>query len=132
MWSSRTFSGSPGGFTLAELLVALAILSIAALGLVGAQLYSMKAGGGSRMRHTASTIAYRIMVETEDTLRKDFLTSVTTAKTGVPGQEGFQYQVHDALEGGATDLKKITVTVYWEEEGAEREYSVFTYIYKYN
>ncbi len=112
-------------------MVALAILSIAVLGLVSTHIYSMKASSGDRMRHTASVIAYQIMNENEDNLRKNFAASVaTTQKIDVPGKEDYDYSIQDTYEG-SNDLKKIAVTLYWMEEGAERDYTVTTYVYKY-
>jgi Tfp pilus assembly protein PilV len=113
-------------------MVALVLLSIAVLGLVGAIMYSMKAGGGNRMRHTASVIAYRVMNEKEAELRQVFSANVSTSgKLDVPENEGFQYRVQDVYQTG-DDLKRVSCSVYWAEEGADREYSVYTYVYKYN
>ncbi|MHC9538126.1 MAG: prepilin-type N-terminal cleavage/methylation domain-containing protein [Vulcanimicrobiota bacterium] len=131
MSSSRIYRKSNKAFTLAEIMVALVILSVAVLGLVSAMIYSMRAGGGNRLRHTASVIAYRIMNEKETQLRKDFCGNVTTSgRLDVHENEGFQYCIQDVYQAD-DDLKKISLSVYWDEEGADREYSIYTYIYKY-
>jgi Tfp pilus assembly protein PilV len=116
-------------FTLAEIMVSLLFLSIALLGLVSAQIYSLRASGGNRSRHTASVIAHNMLNEKEEALRKDFSTSVAQSRSAVEGQEGFQCAIIE--ESPAADFKKITVIIYWKESQENHEYSIWTYIYSY-
>jgi prepilin-type N-terminal cleavage/methylation domain-containing protein len=117
------------GFTLAEIMVCLLFLSIALLALVSTQIYSLRASGGNRLRHTASIIAYTIMNEKEEALRKDFTASASQAKADVVGHEGFQCAVlEDLLQA---DFKRITVIIYWRDGQENHEYSIWTYIYKF-
>ncbi|MDQ7821205.1 MAG: prepilin-type N-terminal cleavage/methylation domain-containing protein [Candidatus Eremiobacteraeota bacterium] len=117
------------GFTLAEIMVCLLLLTIAVMGLVSTQIYSLKATGGNKYRHLASVIAYRVMSEKEKALRTDFSVSAAHSRSDVPGEEGFQYEVLEEAPG--TSIKKVTVKVYWTEGTELKSYSLWTYLYDY-
>jgi len=110
-------------------MVAMVFLSIALLGLVSVQIYSLRATGGNRQRHVASIIASSVMNEKEEALRKNFSDPVGQARMEVPGQEGYHYEVTEEL--CAPSLKKVTVTVSWKERERTVEYSVWTYIFDF-
>jgi len=110
-------------------MVAMVFLSIALLGLVSVQIYSLRATGGNKQRHSASIIASSLMNEKEEALRKDFATSVAQARITVPDQDLYQYEVVE--ETSAPSLKKITVTVSWKEGDKTLDYSVWTYVFDF-
>lgn len=111
-------------------MVSLLFLSIAILGLVSTQIYSLKASAGNRGRHNASLLAQRIMNEKKEASKTDFTQSLSLERTPVTGEEGYFYSVNEEVK--SSDFKKITVTVYWSEDSQEYIYSVWTYFYKGN
>lgn len=117
------------GFSLAEIMVCLVILSIAILGLVSTQIYSLRATTGNKMRHTASVIATTLMNEKEEALRSDFTRSAVQPRIVFPGAEGFEYAISEEIVD--TNFKKITVDVYWTDNGIEHIYSIWTHLYNY-
>ncbi|MDQ7825191.1 MAG: prepilin-type N-terminal cleavage/methylation domain-containing protein [Candidatus Eremiobacteraeota bacterium] len=128
MWSSLITRRRQRAFTLAEIMVSLLFLSIALLGLVSSQIYSLRASGGNRGRHYASLLAGRIMNEKKEVAKTDFSKALQQDTTPVAGEEGYSYRVIEELK--SSDFKKITVTVYWREDSLVCEYSLWTYFYK--
>jgi Tfp pilus assembly protein PilV len=110
-------------------MVCLVILSIAILGLVSAQIYSLKVTTGNKMRHTASVIATTLMNEKEEALRANFSQSAAQPRIAFSGAEGFEYAISEEIVD--TNFKKIDVDVYWTENGIEHTYSIWTNLYNY-
>lgn len=119
---------SARGFTLVEVMIALVVLSIAVLGLVAAQIWALRSSEANRQRHTASEIASAQMASIESRLRADFTgTDVTQARTPVPDQAGFDYQVTPAPEGSR--LRNVEVRVFYQDRTGEHAYVLWTTFY---
>ena len=116
------------------MLVFVALLAIAVLGLVSTQTYALRCSQFNRLRHTASTILTSEMSESESILRKDFSIEAGHARTDLADYPGFASAVTSLYEpdGGADQtLRKITAFVYWTDPGATQENVVqaWTYVY---
>lgn len=121
-------------FTLAEVLIFLALLAMAVLGLMSTQTYAMRCSQFNRLRHTASTILTSELSESESLLKRDFRLDAGHLRTDLPDYPGFASAVTSLYEpdtGSDERLRKITVWVYWTDPGASQENVVqaWTYVY---
>lgn len=116
------------GFTLAEVMVALVLLSIAALGLVSVQIYALGAMEGNRQRQTASVIAASEMARLES-LHAGGRTLEARPRAPVEGQDGFEMEVREAQETGQPGLQRIEVEVFWSDDKTAHSYLLWTWLY---
>lgn len=116
-----TFAWRPGreGLTLAELVVGLFVLTCAVLGLVAAEIYLARSEAGSHARQEASFAANNILNER---LAQDFSADARRPKTRL--RDGLSYALDEHLD--ATDLKTITVSIYFVDGAQWRQYDVST------
>lgn len=109
-------------FTLAEVMVAVVLISIASLALIGVQIFALRAGETNRQQHTASVLANSLLAKRERECRNsqdafDFLTH--QAKTAVEDQAGYLYTMDETRLG--TNLKEIRVTVFYKQRHEDRD-----------
>ncbi len=129
-------SGSRGGFTLLEVLLALSILAFGLLGLAAMQLYAMQGRSSGRHSTFAAALAQTQMDELQ---RRNWTTVADTGGAWVSQtrnesvqEDGATSQVEQAYTlswritddvAGVTRLLDVSVT--WsEEDGANRAYSI--------
>jgi len=114
------------GFTLLEVLIALILFVLGVVVIVG--LFST--GLVNSLDAEKITIAMDLAQRRIEEIRNlDFDTEIgNEAKANVDGFPGFQRQV--AVTEPETDLKKVTVTVYWMFKAEEISISLETYISK--
>ena len=113
-------------FTLIEILVALIILTAGVVAIAGLFATSLVGSIDAEDLTIAMNLAQRRM---EEIRNLDFDTEIVDApKAAVAGFSGFQREV--AVEEPETDLKQVTVTVYWTYKGDELNAPLSTYISK--
>ncbi|MGE0492326.1 MAG: prepilin-type N-terminal cleavage/methylation domain-containing protein [Vulcanimicrobiota bacterium] len=110
-------------FTLAEVLVAMAVLSIALLGTLSMQTFALSTQSKSTQRHTASLVASTVLSEVEQSLKDDFETS-TGRPRAASTTPGFEVEVAEVVED--PDLKRVEVRVFWTDDQAEQNYRLWT------
>jgi prepilin-type N-terminal cleavage/methylation domain-containing protein len=118
------------GFTLAEVMLAVLILSLAVLGLLSVQAYAFRAQSKGTERNRASVIAASRMNALEAKLKDDFGASVTQARAYVPDEAGYEIAVAQAAVPPLDDLKELLVTVYWTDDQGPHEYDLRTRVLK--
>ncbi|MBI3926473.1 MAG: prepilin-type N-terminal cleavage/methylation domain-containing protein [Armatimonadetes bacterium] len=112
------------GFTLLEILVALAVVALGLLGLISVMIYSTRARIQGTERQTASVIALSLMSDAENALAADFGAPVGVARAPVAGSPGYEAEVQAADE--RPGLKRVEVTVYWTDERGRQEFRLWT------
>ena len=114
------------GFTLLEILIALIILTVGIVAIVG--LFSSGLAGSVDVENMAiaMNLAQRRMEEINNL---DFDTGIVSeTKAVVSGFSNFQREV--VVSEPETDLKQVTVNVYWSYKGDEITVPLVTYISK--
>lgn len=87
---TRTSDGSNGGFTLMEVMLALAILGMSLSVLIRSQQLSVRAANRSKLMSVAVMLARYTMVEVEDKLFEDGFSDFDQEETGDYEEEGFK------------------------------------------
>lgn len=115
------------GFTLLEVMVTLVLIAI--IFMAFAQVYGIviKANYKSELTNRAIDLA-QAELESLKQPGFDLSTIVTDERLSVAGS---QYEKLITIEDyrGIEDVKKITVTIFWQEKGEEKSYSLSTVIY---
>ncbi|MBS2038200.1 prepilin-type N-terminal cleavage/methylation domain-containing protein [bacterium] len=121
-------------FTLAEVLVFIAIVSIAVLGVFSIQALSLRYTQYNRSRHTAVTLLASTLSASQCQLERAFYADPSHPRT--PSEtEGFETAVISVYEpdlGPASNLRRVEAFVYWKDAGEtqERSISAWTYVYR--
>ena len=114
------------GFTLLEILISLVIVTVSIVFISGAFSSSMVGSVDAEKTTVAMNLAQRRM---EEMRNLDFDTGIIAeAKADVSGFSGFQREV--SVSEPQTDLKQVTVTVYWTYKGDEISVPLVVYISK--
>lgn len=117
--------------SLAEVIVALACLAVALLGLVGAQLYVMRAGAKQERFHQASLLAGSQLARVEQKLRDDFSAVVDQPRTTLePGYEWACRRSPPADASLTAELTRVDVSIYYQDAQGPHEYQLWTYVTK--
>lgn len=113
------------GFTILEVLLALLLFAVGVVSIAG--LYSIGLGSSLDAENTgiALSLAHG---RAEEIRNKDYASIANEAKAQVPGFTAFQRQV--AVTEPFSELKQVTVTVYWPHKGSETSVPVVTYVSK--
>lgn len=120
------------GFTIGEVLVAIAVLAIAVLGLVSVQIYALRATEGNRQRLEASEIAGSVMAGLESRFSRGFPT-VASSRAPVVDHPDFDCEVSESIEDpGTKRMKRVTVKVYYKDRAGEHDYTLWTFFHDYN
>jgi len=122
----------PPGFTLLEVMIAVAIIAIALMAVLGSQSQGLSLAGESRFNRTATLLAQEKMAEVEAVKTQGDLNS----DSGDFGDEfpGYTWQlsVHDVLFEGAERLsdrlKQIDLEVLW---GSDELYQYRLRLYRF-
>lgn len=117
------------GFTLGEVVVAVAVLAIAVLALVTVQAYALRATVANREQLMASEIAGSVMAGLQAQFSGEF-PSVALPRTPVAGRDGFEYEVIEAFEDPPDNvLKRVTVKVYYKDRSGDHVYTLWTFFH---
>jgi general secretion pathway protein I len=108
-----------GGFTLLEVMVALALIAIALTAVLGSQSQSVSLAGEARFNTTAALLAQSKMAEIELQDPEDL-----TADSGDFGEDfpGYTWQssvsnvMFDRADNVSDHLKQVDLTISWGEE----------------
>ena len=125
----RTTSGerrtTNNGFTLLEILLTLALFGAGVVGIAGLFGYALDSSLDAEYTEVAMNLAQARMEE----VRNIAYASITDeAKAQVAGFPLFQRQV--GVTEPLTDLRQVTVTVYWQFKGKEVNEQLVTYVSK--
>lgn len=117
--------------TLSEVVLAVAISTIAVFALVSLQLASMRWKTKSSLQQQASLLASSVLDEKVSRLRLDFTYNVDEA-AHASSTTGFQQEVLAHSEGPENPpvLKKLEVTISWNDRQGPQHYRLVTRVYK--
>jgi len=111
------------GFTLIEVLMAMAIFAIGILAVGSMQIAAMNGGASARRSTDAATIAQD---QIEKIIAGDYDDLAAPADAVVNGRYSLNWAVaEDDLNGdGNNDAKNVTVTVTWPDKGGDRSFNL--------
>jgi general secretion pathway protein I len=112
------------GFTLLEVMVALAVLSVALVVLFSQQATSISRGNEARIITKATLLAQERMAELLAAGRLSMGTEEGEVKDSIPPFKWRQLVEDSTIEG----MKKLTVVVLWKEGEKERDVRFVTYV----
>jgi prepilin-type N-terminal cleavage/methylation domain-containing protein len=117
------------GFSLLESLIALAFLSLAALGVLSTFFFAARLDSKKQVRHEAALIAFDAMEEARVLVLTDFTLDLTSPSSALPKTPRFSVSRRqdwvDESEGVAPNtVKEITVVVSWEEAGEKKDFTL--------
>ena len=108
-----------GGFTLLEVLVAMVILAVGLLGMASLSIGIIKGNELSKEVSSATTCAREKM---EDVERLGYANTpetsgtITEAYNSITQYPDYKRETVTAVDTPATDMKTITITVYWDSD----------------
>ena len=117
-----------GGFTLLEVLVAMVILAVGLLGMASLSVGIIKGNELSKEVSSATTCARGKM---EDVERLGYANTpetsgtVTEAYNSITEYPDYKRETVTAVDTPATDMKTITITVYWDSDSHQVELKTF-------
>ena len=120
-------------FTLIELLLAIFVLEIGLLGIAGFYTYSLRITQVARFETTASNLAAGLLDETlvqsfdsiQGVSRSAYSSDSTSPFKNYDKQIDVAY-VNKNLQPESSDqnLKKVTVTIFWQQDNHEKSYQI--------
>ena len=111
------------GFSLAEVVVAFLVVTLAVLALVSVQIYVLRAQAKTTERSTASTLAASRLNSIESVLLQDFYAPVAASRAPLPEPPGFELAVTDEV---LDQLREVHVAVYWTDANGPQEQALWT------
>lgn len=126
-WTSK--ARGPKGLTLAEVMVALMILTVAIFGLIGARLYALRARSVTVERRAAVVLAAAALEEAERSLRHDFKFPVAMPRAAHPTEPRFEMEVLSQPHASMATLKRVEVAMYWRDRNGAQQHKVWTWVY---
>jgi general secretion pathway protein I len=129
MFSINRINFNTSGFTLLEVMIAMAIIAIALTAVLGSQSQSLSLAGEAKFSTTVSFLAQSKMAEIESEELEDL-----SGNSGDFGEDfpGYRWNLRiddvtfDEPEGVSDHLKQIDLTISWEE-GDQYEYHLRLY-----
>ncbi len=109
------------GFTLIEIMIAIAIIAIGIFGVMSLIITVMKGNTLSKRVTTATTIAQDKM---EDFKRMDYASVVDGSDTNTDYDTDYYWEADVEDDTPATDTKTITVDVYWNPAAVNEKHKV--------
>lgn len=123
------------GFNLAEVMVAMVFLTIAAFAILAVNIYTTHAAQMNRNREIANRLATTELSLAESILRINFhlpASSINTVRLTSSQYPGFDFVVEDlGFEDPEQNLRAIRCRVFWNEAGIDRTYELATTLYDY-
>lgn len=113
------------GFTLLEILLTLVLFAAGVVGIMGLFGYTLDSSLDAEYTETAVVLAQARMEEVRNIA---YVSIANETKALVSGFTLFQRQV--GVTEPLTDLKQVTVTVYWQFKGQEVNEQLVTYVSK--
>ena len=116
------------GFTLLEVLVAMVILAVGLLGMASLSVGIIKGNELSKEVSSATTCAREKM---EDMERLGYANTsatsgtVTEAYNSITQYPHYKREITTTVDTPATDMKTITITVYWDSDSHQVELKTF-------
>ncbi len=116
------------GFTLLEMLVAMVILAVGLLGMASLSIGIIKGNELSKEVSSATTCAREKM---EDVERLGYANTpatnqtVTEAYNSITQYPDYKRETITAVDTPATDMKTVTITVYWDSDSHQVELKTF-------
>ncbi|MHC4321980.1 MAG: prepilin-type N-terminal cleavage/methylation domain-containing protein [Planctomycetota bacterium] len=104
------------GFTLIEIMIAIAIIAIGIFGVMSLVITVMKGNTLSKRVTTATTIAQE---ELENFKRMDYDNAVDASGTDTAHNIVYYWEADVQDDTPATDTKTITIDVYWSSGGTD-------------
>jgi len=122
--SKTVFSGNQSGFSLVELLIAMAILALAMLAAGSMQFNSIRNNTSGNIITQAHMLAKGKMEELKNT--RDLTTIASGVENGInaEGQPGGIYDRSWTVNNFGTTARRITVTVQWNKGSQTRRISI--------
>jgi len=111
------------GFTLIEVLIVIALFSTGAVALL--QIFSMTLYGGAENENTIVTTALA-QEKMEELRNKPYASVLAEARAQVPDYTFFDREV--LVTTPISNLKQVTVNVYWKERSGDVKTSLVTYV----
>jgi len=125
----KNYLKSKGGFTLLELMISLAIMSVGMLGVVGMFVYAIGGNAEGRNLSKATNLAGKKIEELKMTAFAD-LTSHRTSGAYAPSTDGM-YTISDwTTKDPNLNMRKATVSVTWVVKGTTHEVKLSSEIAK--
>jgi type II secretion system protein I len=120
---STTKKPNETGFTLIEVLMAMAIFAIGILAVGSMQIAAMNGGASARRSTDAATIAQD---QIEKIIAGDYDALAAPADAVVNGRYSLNWTVaeEDLNADGNNDAKNVTVTVTWPDKGGDRNFNL--------
>lgn len=124
------------GFSLAELMAAMVILTVALFAVISVNASTLRQTRYNERLQTANTIATMQMAIAESVLRMNFQCTSGLIDTPVMASKEFDtffYQIKDQgfVPGSNQKLRSISVGVLWKEGGIDRRFQLDTTFYDY-
>lgn len=116
------------GFTLLEVLVAMVILAVGLLGMASLSVGIIKGNAFSRELSSATTCAREKIEDMERQGYSGTSTSTATVTEGYNSMTDYpncKRETITTIDSPATDMKTITVTVYWDSDNHQVELKTF-------
>lgn len=113
------------GFTLLEMLLATILLTVGSVSLLQAINSGLFAGG---INETELVATYLAQEQIESIRNTAYASIIPVAKAPVPGFTAFQRQVFVDNNVPVTNMKRVTVSVYYTVKSSELTMSMVTYV----
>lgn len=123
------------GFTLAECMASLLILTLALFAVMSVNAMTLRQTAYNEDAQTANTIACSQMAIAESILKVNFRANSGDINTGTMQSVTFPKFTYQIVDGGFLDsqkkLRAIAVAVYWTDKGTNRNFQLDTVFYDY-
>lgn len=123
------------GFSLVEVMAALFVLSVAVFAVLSVNAYTLRLNTSQQQLQTANSIASSQLAVVESVLKSDFHASTEAISTPLLQSRDFPEFSFAIIDEGYEDpgqnLRAVTVVVYWDGKGGERDYELSTTFYNY-